>query len=308
MLLPLSATPIVLTGPLRTPVQMLAEQRHDGMLGVHDATVARSLGLQGAPIEAPTHFSQFEPLLIALWGERWATHGVISCHFLTMVFEGEEVRAIVEIDGPAALQARIRAEKADGTPVLEGTAGVDGDLGATMLGPRLARAKAEPPDGLRIVDVLAVGQHGTSEETTRLTLDSDNGEMYPFTLREKLANITELVSWHDPSRASANPWGRAVVPFEMMSVITFSGAHAAGFVPRQPSRGLFIDLEVRMLAGPVFVDHRYRLDREILAFGSSRRTESFWTLTTLTDAETDTPTAQVLLHQGVFKDSYDAGH
>ena len=44
--------------------------------------------------------------------------------------------------------------------------------------------------------------------------------------------------------------------------------------------------------------------REIVAMGESRRTESCWTLTTLIDAGTDVPTAEVLLHQGVFKDSY----
>lgn len=283
---------------------MLAEQRHDGQLGVHDAAVARSLGLEGAPIEAPTHFSQFEPLLVALWGERWATSGTISSHFLNMVFEGEEVRAIVETDGPGATRARIRAEKADGTPVLEGTASVDGDFDRTGLAPRLARAAGSPPDELRIVDVLSLGQTGDRPETVTLTLDSDNGEMYPFTLREKLELITEHLDWHDPERAGDGPWGRPIVPFEMMSVVTFSGAHAAGFVPRQPSRGLFIDLEVRMLSGPVLVGHSYRLDREVVAFGSSRRTESFWTLSTLTDADTQIATAQVLLHQGVFKDSY----
>jgi len=52
------------------------------------------------------------------------------------------------------------------------------------------------------------------------------------------------------------------------------------------------------------VGRTYQLDREVVAFGSSRRTESFWTLSTLTDADTQIATAQVLLHQGVFKDSY----
>jgi hypothetical protein len=283
---------------------MLAEQRRNGRLGIHNADAALAQGLPGAPIEGPTHFSQFEPLLVAMWGERWATSGILSAHFLNMVFEGEQVRAIAEIDGPGASRARIRAEKADGTPVLEGTASVDGDTSGTALAPRLDRARQSPPDDLRIVDVLSVGQRGARPETLRLTLDSDNGEVYPFTLRDKLGQITEKLDWHQPDMADSNPWGRPIVPFEMLSVMTFAGADAAGFVSRQPSRGLFIDLEVRMVRGPLFVDHPYRLDREILAFGSSRRTESFWTITTLTDDETGEAAAQVLLHQGVFKDSH----
>jgi hypothetical protein len=303
----ISTTPMILTGPLRVPVQMLAGQRHNGQLGVHDAEVARSLGLAGAPIEAPTHFSQFEPLLAAVWGPQWAVTGTISAHFQTMVFEGEEVRAVVELDGPGATSCRLRAEKADGTPVLEGTGSIDGDHAATMLAARVARARSEPPTDLSIVDNLTLGPAGPVGETTRLTLDSDNGEMYPFTLREKLAHITEHLTWHDPGSNADNPWGRAVVPFEMLSVMTFAGANAAGLHARQPSSGLFIDLEVRMLAGPVFVDQTYRVDREVVAFGSSRRTESFWTLTTLTDDDTGVPTAQVLLHQGVFRDSFAPG-
>jgi hypothetical protein len=38
--------------------------------------------------------------------------------------------------------------------------------------------------------------------------------------------------------------------------------------------------------------------------GASRRTESYWTRTVLTDTDGDVPTVEVLLHQGVFKNSY----
>ncbi|GIT00907.1 MAG: hypothetical protein CM1200mP26_26190 [Acidimicrobiales bacterium] len=40
--------------------------------------------------------------------------------------------------------------------------------------------------------------------------------------------------------------------------------------------------------------------------GASRRTESYWTRTLLTDVTNPdgVPTAEVLLHHGVFKDSY----
>ena len=36
----------------------------------------------------------------------------------------------------------------------------------------------------------------------------------------------------------------------------------------------------------------------------SRRTESYWTRTVLRDADTGRPVVAVLLHSGVFKDSY----
>ena len=59
-----------------------------------------------------------------------------------------------------------------------------------------------------------------------------------------------------------------------------------------------------MLAGPVFVDADYILEREILGLGQSRRVESYWTETTLRDAVSGDLVAPVVLHQGVFKESY----
>ncbi|GIT00905.1 MAG: hypothetical protein CM1200mP26_26170 [Acidimicrobiales bacterium] len=85
---------------------------------------AASLGLAAGPIEGPTHFSQFDPLLVDRWGERWFSHGCLSAHFQTMVVEGEQVRATVTHDHEAADRVTLDAAKADGTPVLTGSATV----------------------------------------------------------------------------------------------------------------------------------------------------------------------------------------
>ena len=61
-------TEITLTGPYRRPAQMLAAQAYGGHTSVHDAETAGDLGFAGAPIEAPTHFSQFDPLAVARRG------------------------------------------------------------------------------------------------------------------------------------------------------------------------------------------------------------------------------------------------
>ena len=55
--------------------------------------------------------------------------------------------------------------------------------------------------------------------------------------------------------------------------------------------GLFLDLEVRLLDGPVFVGQPYAVESEIVGLGESRRTESYWTRTTLTDVDRGTPVA-----------------
>jgi hypothetical protein len=295
----LSSTTITLSGPRRAPAQMLANQSYDGHKSVHDGDSAAKLGLPGAPIEGPTHFSQFEPLGAALWGDRWFSHGCISAHFQNMVIEGEEVDARLTTDGPGATSGRIDACKADGTPVLTGTLSIGPDHGQTELSKRLAVAMARPVEKLYIIDQMSVGQRSPGDELVRMGIDDHMGSLYPFTLREKLASITEHLTYHAPG--ASTPWGAAVVPIEMISVLTNAFSKPT-FVTRQPSVGLFIDLEVKLLAGPVLVGRSYRVERELLALGASKKTESHWVKSTLFHG--DTAVAEVLLHSGVFKASY----
>lgn len=290
-------TELTLTGPMREPAQMLAEQEFDGHASVHDADAAATLGLAGAPIEGPTHFSQFDPLAATLWPTQWFERGCISSHFQTMVIEGEQVQASVTTCGPTS--ARIAAQKADGTPVLSGTASVGPDHGETELARRLAGGR--DPGALFIVDRLEIGMRRDGS-TASMSHHERNGALYPFSLDEKLARITEPHPWYTAGGGAASPWGRAIVPMEMISVL----AHKSpSHLPvRSPVMGLFLDLEIRLIDGPVFVDQEYALDVEVVGLGQSRRTESYWTRTTLTDADTGRATAEVLLHSGVFKESY----
>ncbi len=60
---------------------MLAVQEYGGHKSIHDDSMAQGLGFKGAPIEGPTHFSQFVPLLHQLWGRDWEEHGCLSAHY-----------------------------------------------------------------------------------------------------------------------------------------------------------------------------------------------------------------------------------
>ncbi len=286
----------LLTGPLRAPAQMLAEQEYAGHTSVHDDETAARLGLAGAPIEGPTHFSQIDPLAVERWGRAWFEHGCVSSHFLNMVVEGDEVRASLE--PVTATLARIAAEKADATPVLSGTASIGRD-DTTELDERRRRG-LEDPGQLHIVDQLEIGMHVGVAEPVTMGFDDRNGNLYPFTLAQKLDRITERSSWYDADGDS--PWGRPIVPTEMISVIAHrSNAH---FPVRGPAIGLFIDLEVRFVDGPVFVDRPYLVEHTLVGIGQTKRVESYWTESTITDADTGVHAATVLLHQGVFKASY----
>jgi len=286
----------VVRGAVRHPRQMLADQEYDGHASVHDESVAGDLGLSGAPIEGPTHFSQFDPLAFEWWGDRWFAEGRISAHFQTMVVEGESVSATARRAGDDI--ARIDAAKTDGTPVLTGSVSVGAGV-TTELGERVATMQARDPGELFIVDQLSVGDRVAAPAPVSIDMDTPNGHLYPFSLRQKLDAITEPSPWYE---SGDNPWGRPIVPIEMISVL--SGKGGGGFPVRGPAVGLFVDLEVGLVNGPLFVGEEYLLEREVVAIGQSRRVESYWVLTTVTRAATGEHAADVLLHSGTFKASY----
>jgi len=214
-----------------------------------------------------------------------------------MVVEGEEVRAFVEPSSADDGLVRIGADKTDGGEVLRGTASVGG-AGETELERRLAGLR--PADNLVILEHLSVGQKGAVPEMVRMDLDQHMGDLYPFSLAEKLAVITENSPWY----SGPSPWGGAIIPLEMVTVLAQYTSHSAGMQGKGPAIGLFADLEIRMLKGPLMVGRDYLIKREIVALSESRRTESYWVRSQITDPDTGDVLAATLLNHAVLKASY----
>lgn len=299
---PLAENDGVLSGPFRRPLQMLAEQEYDGHLSIHDDEQAQELGFSGAPIEGPTHFSQFEPLLHHIWGDKWLESGCISSHFKNVVVEGDEVQAFVEIPADGANITKIWATKKTGEPVLEGTASIGPDHPETELDRLMASRPT--PEKLVILEHISIGDKSENPDTVHMNYDQHLGNSYPFTLANKLDKITETCAWFQAEGGEASPWGRPIIPMEMISPLvthTSSGlkSHAKG-----PAIGLFADLEIRKIKGPLFVGQNYILEREIVGLGESRRTESMWIKTYIRDAETNELLATTLLNSATLKHSY----
>src|SRR5271156_3088089 len=161
-------------GEFRRPRQMLADQSYEGHLSLHDDKMAQTLGFRAGPIEGPTHFSQFVPLLHRIFGNNWFERGCISAHYQNMVVEGEEVRAFAQLPAGNSPAIHIWAEKRDGTPVLTGTASVGPDYGETEIAKRMAVLR--PPEQLVILRDLKVGQKGASNpEEVRMGFDQHMG-------------------------------------------------------------------------------------------------------------------------------------
>lgn len=294
----ITETPDSLAGPWRRPFQMLHAQVYDSHASIHDDAMAQKLGFQGGTIEGPTHFSQFAPLCERAWGNAWFETGCISAHYRNPSFEGEEVQAILAKPEPGQRQGTIQMLKRDGTEVLRGTAST-GDQGlVTTLDQRLTELKplADPV----ILRDVKVGMT-TARQTVRMDFDQNMGELYPFSLEHKLKVITEPSAYY--RTGSANPWGRPIIPIEMLSVLFQYRAREDRLPIRGPAVGLFADQEIRLSRGPLFVGEEYQTEREVVALSGSRRTESLWVRTTVF-ASDDLPVATMLLNLASIKDSY----
>lgn len=296
---PFSET-LAIAGALRKPLQMLAAQSYGGHLSIHDDKMAENLGFRAGPIEGPTHFSQFAPLLHHIFGKAFFERGCISAHYQNMVVEGEEVRAFAALPQHSEHKTRIWAEKRDGTPVLTGTASLGPDHGDTEIAGRIAGLRA--PEQLVILRDLKAGQKGAVREKVVMAPDQNMGASYPFSLNEKLAKITEPSPWY--SSAEGSPWGKPVIPFEMISVLLEYTAGQAGFHARGPAIGLFAGQEIKLIKGPLFAGHPYELEREIVALSESKRTESNWVRTRAYDGETGDLVAEMILNSATLKNSY----
>ncbi|MCP3406499.1 hypothetical protein [Bradyrhizobium sp. CCGB01] len=293
----ITETAEALIGPWRQPRQMLQAQTYDAHASIHDDTTAQKLGFKGGTIEGPTHFSQFAPLGARLWGQAWFESGCLSAHYRSVCYEGEEVQAILSKPLPGTSQCQIQMVKRDGTEVLRGTASVGEPQAATALEARLGELKPlADPVILRDVKVAQTSKR----QTVRMAFDQNMGDLYPFSLRQKLAVITENSPYYS---GADNPWGRAVIPMEMLSVLFQYRSKDEPLPTKGPAVGLFADQEIRLIKGPLFVDEAYDVEREVVALSGSRRTESAWMRTRVFD-KTGRVVATMLLNMATLKESY----
>jgi hypothetical protein len=298
---PIQDTGTELIGPLRMPRQMLAAQKYDDHTSIHDNETARKFGFKGGTIEGPTHFSQFAPLCVALWGPQWLAQGSLSAHYRNACFEGEKVRALVTKPQDGGTYTTIRMEREDGTEILRGTAAIGSNNPPSALEQRIS--ELSPPEQPVILRDVSVGMR-TRRITVRMDADQNMGALYPFSLSQKLLAITETSPWYSAEGATSSPWKKAIIPIEMVSVLLNYSSDAAGFPVRKPVVGLFADQEIRMHSGPLFVGQPYEMDREVVALSGSRRTESLWIRTRVFAPGSDAVLATMLLNAAYMKDSF----
>ncbi|MEY9122730.1 hypothetical protein [Bradyrhizobium yuanmingense] len=291
----ITETAEALIGPWRRPRQMLQAQTYDAHASIHDDATAQKLGFKGGTIEGPTHFSQFAPLCERRWGQVWFERGCLSAHYRSVCYEGEEVQAILMASSDEQPECQIQMVKRDGTEVLRGTASIVDSPTALDLRLRELKPLADPVI-LRDVQVGVTGKR----QPVRMAFDQNMGDLYPFSLRQKLAVITESSPYYS---GADNPWGKPIIPMEMLSVLFQYRSKDDPLPAKGPAVGLFADQEIRLLKGPLFEGEEYEVEREVVALSGSRRTESAWVKTRVFD-KAGTMVAAMLLNMATLKESY----
>jgi hypothetical protein len=135
------------------------------------------------------------------------------------------------------------------------------------------------------------------------------GALYPFSLNQKLQKITQPSSWYTPEGGSSSPWGKPIIPMEMISVLLNHNAKVDPFPVRGSSVGLFADQEIKLIKGPLFVGEDYEIEREVVALSESKRTESMWVRTSVYRPGANEVIAAMLLNSASLKESFvETGH
>jgi len=151
-----------------------------------------------------------------------------------------------------------------------------------------------------VIDTLEIGQRGADGEVVAMGFTEDNGPAYPFSLAEKLERITEPIPG-TPRRCGSFALGARHRPMEMISVL--ANKSGVNWPVRSPALGCSWTSRSGCSTARVRRAALQRRTRDRRAL-QSRRTESYWTKTVLSDTDTGEAAAVVLLHSGVFKESY----
>jgi hypothetical protein len=90
----------------------------------------------------------------------------------------------------------------------------------------------------------------------------------------------------------------------MISVLV-NDRNASGFKFRGTAEGLFAGQEIRVINGPLFVNHPYQIERKMFALSESRRIESNRVKSSIFDGETGELACEVILNSTALRDSYE---
>lgn len=250
----------VITGQVRAPRNLSATVTGS----IHDDATATALGFRGGTVAGSIHMDQFPPLLLEAFGNRWFETGCLSLYFRHATTDGEQVQAFLERPpaGESDAQVRAWATTNDGDVVADGTAGVGSPAMTSAL--RSRDLRPVEPGELRILRALRRGQRLGEQLVTA------DGSRQRSVIRD--GAMTEPLDWYTGS----SPWGGPVAAPSVVVNLLYAELISSIRETIGKHVGLFGAIELRFLAGPVFLDRSYRVSGEVVALSQTPKTEVLW--------------------------------
>ena len=275
----------VIAGPVRRPDNFSKHAKGS----IHDDATAQKLGFKGGTVAGNIHLEQFPPLMAELFGRDWYRTGNLSLYFLTPTTDGEPVqvfaRAPVARD-EGGTRAEVWMEDAEGRRVCEGTAASGPPDMESYLRQKLKAVR--PAEDLRILKRSRVGDTCV-DVPARLALSRNEN---------RLKFITEpLAEYEDPA-----VWGERVAA-PAIAIDAMREVETPLFKPDEAFVGMFGAIEVQWIDGPVFMEHDYLADGQLLALSESPKTEVAWFESSLRDAEDGREVSRLILMTRLLKGS-----
>ena len=237
-----------------------------GAGSIHDDATATDLGFRGGTVAGDVHTNQYVPVLLELFGDDWWERGYLTLDFKAATVDQErvQVRAEPAADGQSA---RVWMVREDELLVGSGFAGL-GPLPALSS----ERARAGQADSLRILERVEVG----------LDLGTYQLETSPAKQFERYDQ--GVISDSLPAYRAVDSSGQVVAcPASFVEFLW--GPPMQGLRPLVDPRavGLFGALDIAQHRGPFRLGPTYEVHAEVVALGSSPKTELLWFRSTARD-------------------------
>lgn len=282
-------TILIKDGIFETPLRLPRNLHQGADNSIHNDVVAKPLGFRGGTVAGSIHLDQYPPLMLKVFGTEWFETGNLSLYFRNATTDKEPVRAFSkEVEGEKKdAQVETWMKKDDGLLVADGTASIGRPEALSAI--RIRMGKVPPAKELRMLEGLKPGKK-TERTKVRVTLEET---------KERLPVMTEVLDWY----TGKSPWGGPVASPYLAFGVLYQGV--AGPLPKgvAGSVSLFGGIELAMHKGPVFLDHEYERQAEILHVSESPKTEYFWFESKIYEPGSDYALASMIMQLRFMKAS-----
>jgi len=249
-------------GALFTPFRMVENYWAKQAGAVQNDEVAKKVGFQGGVVRGVVHIAQMPRVLLAGFGQSWFERGGAASMFIKPTMHGDMVRIGLQEPEAGGADERVQIwveRESDGMHLVNGTAEIGDPPGGSLTAQMILNTGGA--DEVRILADHVIGQ---KTEAVPVRIDS-------VELAKEPSGPLAPEAWF----RTESPWGGPIA--NPANVPTAAGRSSGQLnLNSEGIVGMLGAQEVKHVAGPVFLDHDYVSESELVAIGSSKRSEYVW--------------------------------